>query len=140
MKLFVCQACGQVLYFENVRCEHCGHGLGYLPDRGTVSALEPLADGSFKALTAPETAYKFCINFEQGVCNWMLPADDPEGYCTACRHNHVIPDLTVEGNNLLWARIEAAKRRLFYNLIRLGLTMALPSIFSPIRPRPMPRR
>jgi hypothetical protein len=123
MKLFVCQACGQVLYFENVRCEHCGHGLGYLPDRGTLSALEPLEDGSFEALAAPETPYKFCINFEQGVCNWMLPAGDPEGYCAACRHNHVIPDLTVEGNALLWARIEAAKRRLFYNLIKLGLPL-----------------
>ena len=23
----------------------------------------------------------------------MVPADDAAGYCTACRHNHVIPDL-----------------------------------------------
>ena len=123
MKLFVCQACGQVLYFENVRCEHCGHGLGYLPDRGTVSALEPLADGSFKALAAPEKPYKFCTNYQYGVCNWMLPANNADGYCAACRHNHLIPDLTAPGNNLFWARIEAAKHRLFYSLLKLGLPL-----------------
>ena len=123
MKLFVCQACGQVLYFENVRCEHCGRGLGYLPDRGTVSALEPLADGTFKALAAPDKPYKFCTNYPYGVCNWMLPANDGVGYCVACRHNHLIPDLTAPGNNLLWARIQAAKHRLFYSLLKLGLPL-----------------
>ena len=38
MKLFRCQACGQVLYFENTRCESCGRRLGYLPELGTMSA------------------------------------------------------------------------------------------------------
>ena len=40
MKLFECQHCGQPLYFENVRCESCGRGLGYLPAYETISALE----------------------------------------------------------------------------------------------------
>ena len=39
MKLFECQNCGQLLYFENTRCERCGHVLGYLPDRAVLSAL-----------------------------------------------------------------------------------------------------
>jgi hypothetical protein len=123
MKLFSCQACGQVLYFENIRCEHCGHALGYLPDKAAISALEPLENDAWKALAAPERPYKFCQNNSHGVCNWMVPADDPAGYCAACRHNHLIPDLTVEGNNLLWARIEAAKHRLFYTLLRLRLPL-----------------
>jgi hypothetical protein len=123
MKLFNCQACGQVLYFENVRCEHCGHALGYLPDRGTISALEPLEGGTFKALAAPEKPYKSCDNYRHGVCNWMVPADDQAEFCAACRHNHVIPDLAIEGNNLLWAKIEAAKHRLFYDLLKLGLPL-----------------
>lgn len=37
MKLFKCQACGQLLYFENHTCERCGHRLGYLPELGTLS-------------------------------------------------------------------------------------------------------
>jgi hypothetical protein len=53
----------------------------------------------------------------------MVPAGDPSGFCAACRHNRVIPDLSVEGNSQLWARIEAAKHRLFYTLLRLKLPL-----------------
>jgi hypothetical protein len=123
MKLFSCQACGQVLFFENVRCEHCGHVLGYLPDKTTISALESRPDGNWVALAAPERPYKFCQNYALGVCNWMVPADDIASYCLACRHNHLIPDLSIEGNAVLWARLEAAKRRLFYTLLRLALPL-----------------
>ncbi len=82
MKLFACQACGQLLYFENTRCEHCHRTLGYLPDRGTLTSLEPISgdgwsDGSWLVLAAPERAYKFCDNARYGVCNWMLPDSDP---------------------------------------------------------------
>jgi len=123
MKLFSCQACGQLLYFENVRCEQCGRVLGYITDIAKISALEPLEGDAWKVLAAPETAYKFCNNTQFGVCNWMVPADDATGYCAACRHNHVIPDLTVPGNDLLWAKIEGAKHRLFYTLLKLGMPM-----------------
>jgi hypothetical protein len=40
MQLFECQHCGQLLYFENTRCERCGHDLGYLPESSVLSALE----------------------------------------------------------------------------------------------------
>jgi hypothetical protein len=29
MKIFSCQVCGNVLYFENRACGRCGHALGY---------------------------------------------------------------------------------------------------------------
>src|ERR1700750_306196 len=105
MKLFACQACGQLLYFENTRCEHCHRTLGYLPDLGTLSALEPKPDGGWLVLVAPPEAYKFCDNARHGVGNGMLPDASPEIYCAACRHNHVIPDLSVPGNRLLWSRM-----------------------------------
>lgn len=124
MKLFACQACGQLLYFENTRCEHCHRALGYLPDLGTLSSLEPGSDGGWTVLAAPERTYKFCDNARYGVCNWMLPGSDPGGYCAACRHNRVIPDLSAPGNALLWTRIEDAKHRLFYSLIQLRLPLA----------------
>jgi hypothetical protein len=123
MKLFSCQGCGQLLYFENVRCENCQRLLGYLSDLTEISALEPLAGDSWKVLAAPKKAYKFCNNAQFGVCNWMVQADDALGFCAACRHNHVIPDLTVPGNDALWRRIEIAKHRLFYSLLRLGLPL-----------------
>ena len=45
MKLFECQHCAQVLYFENVRCEKCGHRLGYIAEANVLSALEHPAPG-----------------------------------------------------------------------------------------------
>jgi hypothetical protein len=123
MKLFSCQGCGQLLYFENIRCENCQRVLGYLSDITEISALEPLPGDAWTVLAAPKKAYKFCINSQFGVCNWMVPVDDPMGFCAACRHNRVIPDLTMPGNDLRWARLETAKHRLFYSLLRLGLPL-----------------
>ena len=45
MKLFSCQGCGQLLYFENVLCESCGRALGYLTDLTEISALDPIEGG-----------------------------------------------------------------------------------------------
>jgi hypothetical protein len=123
MKLFSCQGCGQLLYFENVRCENCGRALGYLPDLTEISALDAIEGGGWSVLAALGVAYKFCRNNAAGVCNWMVPAHDAEEFCAACRHNRVIPDLSIPGNAVLWGRIEAAKHRLFYSLLRLGLPL-----------------
>ena len=41
MKLFKCQYCAQLLYFENTLCIKCGHRLGYIPSREALTALEP---------------------------------------------------------------------------------------------------
>ncbi|WP_264812688.1 zinc-binding metallopeptidase family protein, partial [Acetobacter oeni] len=40
-----------------------------------------------------------------------------------CRYNHVIPDLTKDGNQGRWSKLEQAKHRLFYSLLRLNLPM-----------------
>src|SRR5271154_4813228 len=78
MKLFSCQGCGELLYFENIRCENCGRSLGYLPDINEISALDPAPDGGWVALAAQGVAYKFCTNNAAGVCNWMVKADGGE--------------------------------------------------------------
>jgi hypothetical protein len=122
MKLFQCQSCGQVLYFENMACIQCGHALGYLPDVGQLSAVE--ADGGqWVALANPGPRYRFCANWEQMACNWMVEAEAGSDFCIACQHNRTIPDLTSHDNRKNWQKIEAAKRRLFYSLIKLGLPM-----------------
>ncbi len=123
MKLFSCQACGQLLYFENVLCENCGRALGYLTDLTEISALDRAESGGWAVLAAPQKDYKYCRNYDAGMCNWMVPADDEAGYCAACRHNRTIPDLSIAGNDVLWRKIETAKHRLFYSLLRLGLPL-----------------
>jgi hypothetical protein len=127
MKSFQCQHCGQLVFFENVRCLRCGHALGYAPDARVMSALEPEGDGRLRPLAAELSArlYRKCANWVQhDVCNWLIPAQaGGPVLCRACALNRTIPDLTVPVNRERWARVEAAKRRLVYALIGLGLPL-----------------
>jgi hypothetical protein len=97
--------------------------LGYLTDLTEISALDPAPGGGWTVLAVPGQAYKYCQNYDAGMCNWMLPADSNEDFCAACRHNRVVPDLSLPGNDVLWRKIETAKHRLFYSLLRLGLPL-----------------
>lgn len=120
MKLFECQRCGQMLYFENTECERCGSALGFLSDTMQLSALSP--DGeNFRPLADPQREMRYCANAGYDACNWLVPADAANPYCTACRLNRTVPDLSDAGSVLLWQRIETAKHRLVYGLLRLGL-------------------
>jgi hypothetical protein len=122
MKLFKCQSCGQVLYFENTHCERRGHRLGYLPNVATMSALEPESD-LWRTLAAPEGSVRFCENAGHDACNSLLAADASETHCAACRHNRTIPDITADENLVRWQRLEFAKHRLFYSPLRLHLPL-----------------
>jgi len=123
MKLFKCQACGQLLYFENTRCERCGHRLGYLPKTFALTAME-LEGDAWRALASPREPYRFCANAELDACNWLVPAASEERYCCACRHNRTIPALDQEQNLRAWRKLELAKHRLFYGLLRFRLPLA----------------
>jgi hypothetical protein len=120
MKLFECQHCGQPLYFENTRCESCGRSLGYLPALETVTALEQ-GNRGLRALAERRGRYRYCANAQHGACNWLVAVDSPEQFCAACRHNRTIPDLSQPENAEHWRKIEAAKHRLFYTLLKLRL-------------------
>jgi hypothetical protein len=75
---------------------------------------------------------KRCANgVKHGVCNWALPAEAGETLCMACGMNRTIPDLSTARNLMLWGRMEMAKRRLIYTMLRLGIS--LPS--KPMTPR-----
>ncbi|EGV20430.1 zinc-binding metallopeptidase family protein [Thiocapsa marina] len=152
MKTFVCQSCGQPVFFENTRCTRCGAVLGFLPDQMRLSALVDAGDGIWTAApSSPPTRarppgffgrllrtrapasepgpgatrhYRKCLNYaEHDVCNWMVPADDRSLLCIACAPNRTVPNLGRPGNLEKWARIERGKRRLAYGLLRLGLTV-----------------
>jgi hypothetical protein len=120
MKLFSCQNCGQILYFENTRCERCGMELGYVAEWGVLSALSG-GDETFEPLARPGTAWRRCRNARYDACNWMVPAAAESRFCIACRPNRTIPDLSEPENLRRWRRLENAKHRLFYTLMRLGL-------------------
>lgn len=123
MNTFFCQHCGERLFFENTFCISCNNSLGFLPDLLQVSVIS--GQGSVWTSAIPETngkSYRKCQNFQtENACNWMVPADDPDLFCTSCRLNRIIPDLTDLRNRELWVKMEAAKRRLVYSLLRLKL-------------------
>ena len=122
MKLFRCQACGQVLFFENTRCERCARRVGYLPLANLLVALE--AEGSQWAVFGERSGvYRLCANAAYDCCNWLIPADSPEAFCTACRHNGTVPDLSEPRNIELWRKIEWAKHRLIYSLLKFELPL-----------------
>lgn len=133
MKTFHCDKCGQLVFFENVRCENCGATLGYQPENHAISSFEPAADGLWRSLNPANEGllYKQCVNYSrENVCNWMLPADAPSELCASCQLTHVIPALVSEKNRLFWQRLEAAKRRLLYTLWDLGI-QPVPKINDP---------
>ena len=126
MKVFRCDHCRQLVFFENFRCVACDHPLAFLPDLRVVGSLDPAGEGRFTspiARSAP--AYRLCANYlSNDVCNWAVPADDPDPLCASCRLTSVIPDLDVPGHREKWYKVEVAKRRLVYTLMALRLPLA----------------
>ena len=111
MKVFHCDHCEALVFFENVRCVHCDHALAYLPDLEMIGSLSEAAGRK----------YRKCENYvKHNVCNWAVPAHDPNPLCLSCRLTRVIPDLGKPGNRGAWYKLEVAKRRLVYSLLRLG--------------------
>ncbi|RFC66428.1 hypothetical protein DYI37_03015 [Fulvimarina endophytica] len=124
MQLFSCPACDQVVFFENVVCEKCGHALGYDAASNAMVALE--ADNGLWKSTGKYSDGKtrrYCDNYQHGVCNWLVEADKDDAYCDACAHNITVPDASDPENVRLWSDMEIAKRRLFYALLRLNLPL-----------------
>jgi len=119
MKLFECQNFGNALHFDNTICVNCHYRVGYLQDRLVMSALEQTPQG-WIALADRGSSYRFCANAADEICNWMV-GEGGDALCESCRHNRMIPDLTIPENIARWRKIELAKRYVFRSLMRWGL-------------------
>lgn len=88
-------------------------------------ALEPAGEGLWIGPAASgKRRYRLCAHYATaGICNWAVPADDPNPLCQSCRLSRVIPDLEQEQNHEAWRRLEAAKRRLLYSILNLRLPL-----------------
>jgi hypothetical protein len=117
-----------VLHFENTSCVGCGRRVGYIPEADVLTALdrEPNEDANWLARAEIGGTYRFCDNAAYDVCNWLFPADAPQSFCAACRHNQLVPDTGDPQNVSRWRQIEYAKHRLIYSLLRLGLPIPAP--------------
>ncbi len=125
MRVFHCDHCGQLLFFENINCVRCGRALAFIPELNDLVSLDlkPTSDGPNR-WTSPltNTTYKLCENYSKhNVCNWAIPYDDTHSLCRSCRLTRTIPNLSKAGNDRLWYLCETAKRRLIYTLDQLAL-------------------
>lgn len=108
MKPLFC-GCGRPVYFDNLTCTYCDRALGF--DAGSLE---------MRSEAVPGGGLAFCANRESASrCNWL--ADTAGGRCLSCRMSRVIPTLTKRVNRGRWRKLEDAKRRLIYDLLRIGL-------------------
>jgi hypothetical protein len=124
MKIFHCDHCRQLVFYENSRCVNCGHTLAYLPERAVIGSLEQASENLWRSPAGNEDGrmYRLCRNYNPAnVCNWALVVDEPHALCRSCRLTRVIPDLSRPGHLEAWYRLEVAKRRLIYTLLDLSL-------------------
>jgi hypothetical protein len=129
MRIFHCDHCGNLVFFENTHCLGCGHLLAFLPDLMEIGSLDPAGEGTWCSPhpAAGGRTYRLCANYSGSqVCNWAVDDRRAEPLCEACQLTTTIPDLTIEGHKSAWYRLEVAKRRLVYTLLTLRL---------PIEPR-----
>jgi len=80
MKIFHCDNCQQLVFYENVRCVNREYALAYLPDLAESAALEPAGENLWHSLApaAKGRLYRLCKNYrEENICNWEVSADDP---------------------------------------------------------------
>lgn len=119
MRLFRCDACSNTVHFDNTACVACDRRLGYLPEEGRMTAVEPAGDRFFSPALGRE--FVFCANAFHDACNWLLPMERAGELCPACRHNRTIPALDVADNLAAFRRITRDERHLFYSLLRWNL-------------------
>ncbi|MCA8870106.1 MAG: putative zinc-binding metallopeptidase [Rhodobacteraceae bacterium] len=106
------------MHFGNSQCVRCSALLGYLPSRDQLLMI-PADQNPFNGSGA---YLKTCANRDLIGCNWLSESSDEE-LCLSCRHTTKISDISDEINLVRWARLERAKRRLFYSIIKFRLPL-----------------
>jgi hypothetical protein len=110
VRAFTCPDCFSLVPFESTHCLVSDSDLGY-----------SRADRAMRVLHDGRTAGGLvrCNNSDIAACNWLTTPDEP--LCDCCRLTRTRP---ADGDTAalpMFARTEAAKRRLLYPLDDLGL-------------------
>jgi hypothetical protein len=124
MKVFHCERCNHLLFFENSQCVNCGSRLAYVPETASMASLPADAadENGDETVRAANPRIRLCRNYTAfDICNWAIDDDDDHALCRACRLTRAIPDTSAAENIGPWYRLEVAKRRLVFTLLALGL-------------------
>jgi hypothetical protein len=122
MRTFACEVCAAQVAFENVSCLTCGSALAFSVSARRVVVLRVNPSGT------PEyrpdgngPVERPCANELLAACNWLAPEGAANGLCLSCRLTRTRPDDGDFDGLASFIRAEAAKRRLVYQLLDLGL-------------------
>jgi len=113
MKIFKCPNCNSPVFFENTKCQNCNTTLGYNHYLDRFEIPKSFGENTNNHL-------KFCSNYQWGVCNWLVTEQNSE-FCLACSLNRIVPNQSDIGNFEKWQKLEIAKHRLIYQLLKLRL-------------------
>ena len=120
MRIFSCDSCGQLIFFDNSQCLGCGTPLGYVHAIRDVVALTQVAPDRFVDMATPIQSWQRCAYALTTSCNWLIPEGSPQP-CQSCALTRFRPG----ADEAKWAdelvRAEMAKRRLIFQLAELGL-------------------
>lgn len=123
MRTYTC-ICGNKLFFDNSLCTSCGRHVGWCEACEAVVGIESNSDDQAPFHCGLGHYLSACRNnVDYGVCN-RYRIDGP-GFCRACCLNLTVPDQSIPGNRERWVRLEAAKRRLLYDLRLVGLELTV---------------
>jgi hypothetical protein len=123
MRVFTCDNCGQLVFFDNSKCLRCNSPLGYVHPKRDIVALTEVAPDHLVDLGNPVRSWQRCATEAVTGCNWLVPAGT-NALCESCVLTRTRPsDDDAEGMEEL-VRGEMAKRRLIFQLAELGLPVS----------------
>jgi hypothetical protein len=117
MRAFACPTCDNRVHFDSMSCVACDTALQFEP-----------ASLAFRSHTELDAA---CSNRDTCNCNWEAAMRG--GLCLSCGRNQTIPPIDDPLQQRRWVEVEGAKRRLVYDLLRLGLApLPIASLDAPL--------
>ena len=120
MRVFTCDHCGQLVFFDNSSCLRCRSPLGYVHPRRDVIALTEVGPGRLVDLSGPVRVWTRCATSPLTGCNWLVP-EGGGPRCESCLLTRTRPADSDAAGMAEFVQAEAAKRRLLFQLGELGL-------------------
>ena len=114
MRAFSCGVCRNLLVAENSVCVACGTAQGFSPGVMRFLPVDVVSGASADGAVQ-------CGNLAAAGCNWLVDDGHASGLCASCRLTRTRPNDDDPAAMTQWGSTEAAKRRLVYQLLDLGL-------------------